>query len=51
MNKGKSKKNQIDLTYSELQVYKNSLRLVVFQDKKKKENSRKRKHKNNWEDE
>ena len=49
MSKRKSKKNKIDIAYSDLRVYKDYSRPVVFQDKKKKEQSRKRKHKKNWE--
>ena len=51
MSKRKSKKNKIELANSELRVYKDSARPVVFQDKKKKEKSRKRKHKKNWDEE
>ena len=50
MSKRKSKKNKIDMAYSDLRVYKDSSRPTVFENKKKKENSRKRKHKTNWEE-
>lgn len=50
MSKRKTKKNKIDMAYSELRVYKDSSRPAVFQNNKKKEQSRKRKHKKNWEE-
>ena len=49
MSKRKTKKNKINFS-SDLRVYKDSARPVIFQDKKKKEQSRKRKHKKNWEE-
>ena len=49
MSKRKTKKNKINFG-SDLRVYKDSSRPVIFQDKKKKEQSRKRKHKKNWEE-
>ena len=51
MSKRKTKKVIIELANSDLRVYKDSARPAVFQDKKKKAESRKRKHKKNWEEE
>ena len=45
MSKRKSKKNKIDMAYSELRVYKDSSRPTVFQDKKKKDKIKKKKTK------
>ena len=42
MSKRKTKKNKIGMAYSELRVYKDSSRPVIFQDKKKKKRIQKR---------
>ena len=46
MSKRKTKKNKIDMSYSELRVYKDNNRPVIFKDKRKSE-----KYKNKWKDE
>ena len=43
MSKRKCKKNKIDMGYSDLRVYKDNCRPVMFMDKRRKE-----KYKRNW---